>query len=272
MAQKKSDGIRLVVADLAGTTVDYGSCAPAGAFVELFRRRGVTITQEIARGPMGTQKRDHIATLTREPSVAEAWRQAHGALPDEAAIDDMYREFIPLQVKCLPDFGDVIPGVIETVMVLRARGIRFAVTTGYNREMMEIVLDCAAAQSFVPEASFCAEDVAAGRPAPWMIYGCMESLGVYPPSAVFNIGDTLPDVQSGRNAGVWSIGVTRTGNMLGLDLAAAEALPDAERRARLVSAEKSMREAGAHFILESFADCPACIADIESRMARGERP
>ncbi len=271
MAQSQT-GIRLLVADLAGTTVDYGSCAPAGAFVELFRRRGVPITQEVARGPMGTQKRDHIATLIREPEVEQKWRSVYGTVPDEAMIDDMYREFIPLQVQCLPDYGDVIPGVIETTAALRARGIRVAATTGYNREMLEIVLGCAARNGFVPDASFCAEDVASGRPAPWMIYRCMEALGVYPPAAVVNIGDTLPDVISGRNAGVWSIGVTRTGNMLGLSFSEAEALPEAERRARLVTATKTMRDAGAHYAVEGFADCMECIADIEKRIARGERP
>ena len=63
--------VQLAVVDLAGTTVDYGSCAPAGAFVELFRRRGVDITQEEARGPMGLQKRDHIVALTKLPRIGD---------------------------------------------------------------------------------------------------------------------------------------------------------------------------------------------------------
>jgi phosphonoacetaldehyde hydrolase len=36
--------IQLICSDMAGTTIDHGSCAPAGAFVELFRRNGVTAT------------------------------------------------------------------------------------------------------------------------------------------------------------------------------------------------------------------------------------
>ena len=46
--------IRLVAFDLAGTTIDFGSRAPAGVFVELFARHGVTVSEAEVRGPMGT--------------------------------------------------------------------------------------------------------------------------------------------------------------------------------------------------------------------------
>jgi phosphonoacetaldehyde hydrolase len=267
-----NDRVKLAIVDLAGTTVDYGSCAPAGAFVELFRRRGVDVTPEEARGPMGLQKRDHIVELTRMPRIAELWKSRHGSAPSEAVIDAMYAEFIPLQVKSLPDYGDVIPGVVETVKRLRSRGIRVAATTGYNREMLGVVLACAAKQGFVPDAAFCAEDVAAGRPAPWMIYRGMESLGAFPPCCVVNFGDTIPDVESGRNAGVWSVGVTRTGNMVGLNEVDESALDADERSRRVSAAEDAMTDAGAHFVIDAFAECMPLIDAIDARLVRGERP
>ncbi len=264
--------VTLVVADLAGTTVDYGSCAPAGAFVELFRRRGVDVTMDEARGPMGLQKRDHIVELTRIPRIAAAWKSKHGAAPTDSVIDGMYAEFIPLQVKSLPEFGDVIPGVVDTVNALRARGIRVAATTGYNREMLKVVVGCAKDRGFVPDAAFCAEDVAAGRPAPWMVYRSMEALGAYPPETVVNFGDTIPDVASGRNAGVWSVGITRTGNMLGLSEAEDHALNPGVRLKKLSDAEARMTDAGAHFAIDAFAECIPVIDEVEARLARGERP
>lgn len=272
MTVRSEQKVKLVIADLAGTTVDYGSRAPAGAFVELFRRYGVAITQAEARGPMGLQKREHIVALTKISRIAEAWKGTHGGRPDTAKIDELYAEFIPLQVKSLPDYGDVIPGVVETVAKLRARGVKVAATTGYNREMLEVVRRCAAKGGFVPDAAYCAEDVATGRPAPWMIFRCMETLAVYPSERVVNVGDTLPDVESGANAGAWSVGVTRTGNMLGLSLADDAELSDGERRRRLAEADRAMRDSGAHYVVESFAELPACIDDIEARLSRGERP
>lgn len=73
------------------------------------------------------------------------------------------------------------PGVTEAVEELRQRRIRVAVNTGYNREMLEIVLARAAEGGFVPDAATCAADVPKGRPAPWMVFRLMEILNVYPP-------------------------------------------------------------------------------------------
>ena len=57
--------IRLVIFDLAGTTIDFGSRAPAGVFVEVFAREGVTVADAEARVPMGMHKRDHIREMLR---------------------------------------------------------------------------------------------------------------------------------------------------------------------------------------------------------------
>lgn len=264
--------VRAVVADLAGTTVDYGSCAPAGAFVELFARHGVEVTPAQARGPMGLHKRDHIRTLAEMPEIAEQWSQRQGGPCSENDIDALYAEFIPLQVACLPKFGDVIPGVVETVAGLRERGVRLAVTTGYNREMMGVVLESAARQGLLPEAAVCAEDVPMGRPAPWMLFRAMETLGVYPPAAVLAIGDTLPDIDAGRNAAVWTVGVALTGNMVGLTQAEWSALSPAERDALLREARQALVAGGAHYVIDAFDELPGVIDAVDRRLAAGETP
>lgn len=251
--------IRLVVADLAGTTIDFGSSAPAGVFVSLFARHGVAVTDAEARGPMGTAKRDHIAALAALPSVAAAWRAKHAAEFTEADLDRLYAEFIPLQLEVLPDFGDLVPGTAEAAAALRAMGVQVAVTTGYDTAMMKVVLDAAASQGFVPDAAVCASDVAAGRPAPWMIYRAMEACGVWPPRAVVAVGDTIADVEAAVNAGVVAVGVTATGNMLGLSRAAHDALAPAERAERLAVAAERMRAAGADAVIESVAELPALL-------------
>lgn len=251
--------IRLVVADLAGTTVDFGSSAPAGVFVALFARHGVQLSEAEARGPMGTAKRDHIAALAAEPAIAAAWRAAHQAEFADRDLDRLYAEFISLQLEVLPDYGDLVPGTVEAARALQAAGIKVAVTTGYDTAMMKIVLDGAAQQGFVPEAAVCASDVAAGRPAPWMIYRAMEACGIWPPGSVVAVGDTIADIEAAVNAGVWAVGVTATGNMLGLSQAAHDALPAAERAERLARSAERMRAAGADAVIEGVADLPALV-------------
>lgn len=257
--------IRLVVADLAGTTVDFGSSAPAGVFVALFARHGVAVSETEARGPMGTAKRDHIAALAALPRVAAAWREQHAAEFTEADLDRLYAEFIPLQLEVLPAFGDLVPGTVAAATALRALGVKVAVTTGYDTAMMKIVLDGAARQGFVPDAAVCASDVAAGRPAPWMIYRAMEACGVWPPHAVVAVGDTIADIEAAVNAGVRAVGVTATGNMLGLSQAAHDALAPAERAERLAAAAERMRAAGADAVIEGVGELPALLPRLASR-------
>ena len=53
--------IKMVVFDWAGTTVDYGSCAPAEVFAEIFEEAGIHLTREEINGPMGMEKKAHSA-------------------------------------------------------------------------------------------------------------------------------------------------------------------------------------------------------------------
>ncbi|HNS20917.1 MAG TPA: phosphonoacetaldehyde hydrolase [Sedimentisphaerales bacterium] len=262
--QTRDMPIKAVISDLAGTTVDFGSCAPAGAFVELFARHNIRATAAEARGPMGIHKRDHIRAMLDMPSISRQWTSIHGRTWTEQDLDDLYEEFIPMTLEALPKYSRVIPGVVETVEKLHAQGIKIGVSTGYNNEMLRIVLEQAAQGGFVPDAAICAADVPKGRPAPWMIFRLMETLDVYPPTSVVKIGDTIADIEDGLNAGVWTVGVTRTGNLVGLTEAELSALPPAERERRIAEASRQLLAAGAHHVVDSFADLPDIIACLSS--------
>src|SRR4051812_16734871 len=83
--------IGLVVFDWAGTTIDYGCLAPAGAFVAAFAERGVTVTLSEARGPMGLHKKDHIRTMLQMEAVGWKWRAAVGRDWSEADVEALYK-------------------------------------------------------------------------------------------------------------------------------------------------------------------------------------
>jgi phosphonoacetaldehyde hydrolase len=124
----------------------------------------------------------------------------------------------------------------------------------------------------VPDAAVCAGDVAGGRPAPWMIYRCMEQLGAYPPESVVVIGDTIPDIEAGLNARVWSAGVAATGNMIGMSEQELEALDEAVIENMLDKATEKMFKAGAHYVGDGIDDCTAIVEEICDRLAEGEKP
>ena len=264
--------IKGLVADWAGTTIDFGSRAPASVFVEIFKRRGVTISQQEARGPMGMSKREHIAALIQLDSVAEQWKSEHGRLPDDSDIDAMYEQFLPLQKETLGNHCDMIPGAVETINRCRERGIAIGSSTGYTRELMDVVAPAAKEQGYAPDAILCADEVPNGRPAPWLIYLAAMKMNVYPMAAMVKIDDTTVGIEAGRNAGTWTVGISATGNQIGISQKEYEGLSADEKNGYLETARQQYEDAGAHFVIDSIANLLPILDEIESRLAAGESP
>jgi phosphonoacetaldehyde hydrolase len=263
--------IEAVLLDWAGTTMDFGCVAPAVVFVEVFARQGVPITIEEARVPMGAEKRDHIQRITELEPVRARWHAAHRRAPDDTDVSRMYAEFIPLQLRCLSDYSTLIPGTLETVAALRARGIRIGTTSGYDTAMMAINLRDAERQGYVPDATVCASDVPRGRPYPYMCLANLPRLDVSTVEACVKVDDTVPGIEEGLNAGMWTVGFAVSGNEVGLSLADWTALPADDRARRRARAHERMRQCGAHYVVDSIADLIPCIDDIQARIDRGER-
>jgi phosphonoacetaldehyde hydrolase len=218
------------------------------------------------------EKRDHIRAIAQQPEITAAWHNAHGRSCTEADIDAMYADSVTVQIECVADFADLIPGTLATIEDCRARGLKIGTTTGYSRAVMDVLLPTAAERGYMPDVVVCPTDVPAGRPTPWMIYHNAMQLGIYPMAAIVKVGDTVPDIEEGLNAGVWTVAVSQTGNELGLNAAEVAALTVAERDYRLTSIETRLRQAGAHFVVRSITDISVVLDDIQSRLHLGEQP
>jgi len=264
--------LRAILLDWAGTTMDYGCYAPAVVFLDVFERQGVPITIEEARAPMGAHKRVHIAAIASQPAVRERWRMKHGRDPGEKDVDAMFADFVPRQMACLALYADLIPGCLKAVAAFRARGLAIGSTTGYLTEMMELLHAEAKQRGYEPDVTVCASDVPFGRPEPWMCLENAKRLRIFPMEAIVKVGDTLPDIAEGLNAGMWTIGLAKTGNEMGLTEREIAALPRAECDRRLARAYERLREAGAHYVVDSIAEVPPVLADIDRRLANGDRP
>ncbi len=251
-----------VLLDWAGTTVDYGSCGPAEVFRAIFKARGVEITTGEAREPMGRAKRDHIATVAAMPRVATAWREQHGSDCSAADVDQMYAEFLPLQKQVLSDRSDVIPGVASAVAELRKLGVKIGSSTGYTRELMDVVAPIAAAQGYVADCICTADEVAAGRPEPLLNQLAASRLGIPLSPQVVVVDDTLVGIEAGLRSGCTTVGVSRSGNLLGLSLAETEAMPEDELQPRLATITATLLENGANHVIESVADLPELLRQL----------
>ena len=261
-----------VILDWAGTTMDYGCFAPAVVFIEVYKRKGIDITIEQAREPMGAHKRVHIQKISQMEAVAKKWEEKYGRRPTEADVDEMFADFVPLQLECLANYADLIPGCLEALEDFRKRGLKTGSSTGYMREMVDLLLEDAAKRGYVPDSAVAATDVPAGRPEPWMCLQNAMNLGIYPMEAIVKVGDTVPDILEGLNAGMWAIGLALTGNEMGLTEAEIEALEPDVRARRLERAYTRLAQAGAHYVVDGIGDVPPILDEINARLARGERP
>jgi phosphonoacetaldehyde hydrolase len=262
--------IEAVLLDWAGTTLDFGCMAPAVVFVEVYKRKKVPITIEEARAPMGAHKRVHIQRISELESVRRRWHETHGRLPNDDDVSAMFAEFVPLQLECLSKYSALIPGTLEAIAALRARGIKIGSTTGYLTEMMKINQADAKRQGYVPDATVCAADVPAGRPYPYMCLQNVIKLGVSAVQACVKIDDTVPGIEEGLNAGMWTIGLAVSGNEVGMMLDEWRALPPAEQKIKRDRAYTRMQQCGAHYTVDTIADIMPCIDDIQARIRRGE--
>jgi phosphonoacetaldehyde hydrolase len=95
---------------------------------------------------------------------------------------------------------------------------------------------------------------------------CERLLNVYPPVTCVKIGDPVVDMEEGKNAGMWTIGLTRSGNMVGLDGEHWAQLPEAAKEVQLTRARRILLDAGADYVVEDLASCNPALAEIEERL------
>jgi hypothetical protein len=128
------------------------SIAPVLAFIETFKRAGISIDQPIARGPMGLNKRDHIKAILAVPSVAQQWQSKHGNPWSERDVDALYHAFTPVQIETVRRRADPIPGALSVIAGLRKTGVKVGSCSGYNEPIMAVLQEEAAKQGLTTDA------------------------------------------------------------------------------------------------------------------------
>jgi phosphonatase-like hydrolase len=223
--------IELAALDMAGTTIEeHGDVyAALRAAVEA---EGASVDDALLQRWMGIDKREAITELVAAggggrlagPAVERAYDRFRSLL------EDRYRARPPTP----------LPGVPEALAALRAAGVRVALTTGFARDVADPLLASLGwtVGGDLVDTMVCADDVPAGRPAPYLIFRAMERTGVRRVDRVLVAGDTLADLQSGTNAGAGAVVGVATGAVGLADLGA-------ERHTHL---------------LPSVADLPALVA------------
>lgn len=264
--------LQAVILDWAGTVVDFGSFAPTQIFVEAFGEFGVQVSLEEARGPMGMGKWDHIRTLCNVPEIAERYRSAFGHTPTDDDVTAIYERFMPLQIEKIADHSALIPGALDAIATLRRKGLKIGTCSGYPAVVMAKVVDLARDNGYVPDHVVATDEVPNGRPYPAQSLANVIALGISDVAACVKVDDTWPGILEGRSAGMWTVALTCSGNALGLTFDQYKALPQdklEQERKRIGQIFEGSRP---HYLIDTIAELPAVIDDINARLARGETP
>jgi phosphonatase-like hydrolase len=193
--------LRLVVFDMAGTTVRDDGQVPR-AFVSALAEHGIHVNDAAIVAVRGASKREAVRHFVPDG-------------PDHPRLADaIYASFCSTLTRLFRDEGvHPVAGAADTFAVLRARGIKVAITTGFDREIMSMLLAALGWDSHLADVFVSLDDVAHGRPAPDLIHRAMALAGVTDPLEVAAVGDTTLDLEAGHNAGVgWNVGVLSGGH------------------------------------------------------------
>ena len=188
----------LVIFDFAGTTLrDDG--AVLAAYRRALKRHDIPFTEDDLAARRGAAKRAVFRELAGRPTPSDATDElADRALADfEAALRQEYTS------------GEVVPieGAESTARWLRQRGVKLALSSGFDRGLVDLLVGRLGWQTLFDRV-LAAEDAPAGRPAPYLIFRAMMDLGAHDLARVAVVGDTPLDLEAGANARAgWVVGV-----------------------------------------------------------------
>jgi phosphonatase-like hydrolase len=183
--------LKLMVFDVAGTTVCDDDNAVAGRVCDAFQAAGIDVALAEVNPVMG---------MPKPLAVRELLRQKRG-VADEVSADAIHADFqrrIIAHYRTAPGVR-AAPGAEEFFARLRDRGIRVTLDTGFDRPTLNAILDRLGWHDVIDD-SVTSDEVANGRPAPDMIHVLMQRAGVSDPEAVGKVGDSISDIEQGINA------------------------------------------------------------------------
>lgn len=257
--------LEAVIFDWAGTTVDYGCMAPIHAMKEAFKAHHLMITIDEIRKPMGLLKLDHIKAVLDMDRVQNEFHQIHGRHSESHDIEKIYSQFEQQIFSILDQHTKVIDGVLTIQDYLRSQNIKIGSTTGYTKDMINIVASSAKVQGYDPHFVISADQVSHGRPYPYMLQENFAALQVKNVKSVIKVGDTIVDILEGLNAGCWSIGVIKGSSMLGLGEKEIANLPEHDLKQKMRQIKYQMLAAGAHYVIETIDELPWVIDLIQQK-------
>jgi phosphonatase-like hydrolase len=190
--------VALVVFDMAGTTV-YDGDAVQSCFRAALAEAELSAAPDAINAVMGLPKPFAIRLLC-------------GPELPQGQVDAIHDDFVRRMNRYYQTNPAVheAPGAISMFARLHAAGVKIALNTGFNRQIVDVLLGRLGwRHGETIDASVTSDEIPRGRPHPDMILELMRKLEVSDARSVAKVGDTPADLQEGTAAGCgWVIGIT----------------------------------------------------------------
>jgi phosphonatase-like hydrolase len=193
--------IKMVVFDMAGTTVDEGNVVYK-TLQKVINQAGYnfSLAQVLATGA-GKEKLQAIKDIIALENIT----------PDETITNRIYSLFADELATAYNSFElKPQPAAEETFQLLRDRNILVVLNTGYNEKTAVDILEKLRWETGKQiDGLITASDVKNNRPQPDMIVLAMQKFGIENAGEVVKVGDSIIDIEEGKNAGcIITIGIT----------------------------------------------------------------
>lgn len=137
---------------------------------------------------------------------------------------------------------------------------------------MDKVVELAAAKGYRPDHVVATDDVPKGRPSPAQALANVIALGLDDVAGCVKVDDTEPGILEGRRAGMWTVALRFSGNFLGLEWEQFQALSAQQLESERSRIDGLFAACRPHYLIDTIAELPAVIDQINAQLARGVLP
>ncbi len=197
MSSASGQRTQLVIFDLGGTTLQDDG-AILRTFLEVAEHHGLMADADYVESQQGKTKRELFHALAvhkhaDEPDAAEYLANKANGLYEERLTKHYSEAELALML-----------GTVDAFQYLREHSIKVAITTGFWRTVLDVILDRTGLSALV-DTSVATDEVSRGKPAPYMIFRAMEQCDVARGRRVASGGDPPLDCIAGCNAGCGTV-------------------------------------------------------------------
>lgn len=187
--------IKAILFDLIGTTVmERGTDTVVRCFEKAFEDNQIPFDAEQLRVNRGKDKMAMIKLVLDKADLTNA------------AAPRIFNAFEEYFLKSLDNFRGN-NGFAELMSYLKGRQLKVGLGSGLSRDMFDKVLNHLEWNQNDFDYVGIASEVGKSRPDPAMIIAMMTKLGITNPREFMKVGDTVADIQEGKNAGVITVAI-----------------------------------------------------------------